>query len=466
MSGKKETFIETVTEESKTTFLRQSGWIALATAIGGAASFAVHIIAKDLPKAEYGIFTTILQILNLMAIPAIGIQTVVSKKIAAAKTAEDNLQILAAEKYYKKTAMALCLALIPIFVLTVQPIEQSLQTNNPGVVFTLYVSGFMALLIPCGLGVLQGKQAFYWLGIGLASLGVSRLTLIYLMHLFSYDPAQTVEPEFTITRVMWALMLSYAFTFYFVWKSTFEYFDWGKIIKKVKFDWKSWVSSILPLSIGGGTVIYLMSVDMVFVQRYFDKDQTGLYAAAGMIGRALIFFVGPMVAVMFPKLVKSHAEQKPTDVLRFTLLLTACLCAAAIVLGVLVPDLPLRMIYDESFLQVTALVPWFIAAMTPLALAAVLVNNILARCTTNSVYLLLAVPIIHTCVLCVAAPQIANQTVGTFNVHAYISMVQLIGMGNLFFLASTVILNWGVTRQEKLQTIMDENPSPDVEEEH
>ena len=123
------------------------------------------------------------------------------------------------------------------------------------------------------------------------------------------------------------------------------------------------------------------------------------------------------------------------------------------------------MIYDESFLQVTPLVPWFIAAMTPLALAAVLVNNILVRCTTNSVYLLLAVPIIHTGVLCVAVPQIANQTVGSFNVHAYISMVQLIGMGNLCFLASTVILTWVVNRQEKLQTV-DENPSPNEAEEH
>ena len=38
------------------------------------------------------------------------------------------------------------------------------------------------------------------------------------------------------------------------------------------------------------------------------------------------------------------------------------------------------MVYDDSFLKATPLVPWFIAAMAPLALTAVLVNNILARC--------------------------------------------------------------------------------------
>ena len=57
----------------------------------------------------------------------------------------------------------------------------------------------------------------------------------------------------------------------------------------------------------------------------------------------------------------------------------------AIALSILVPDLPLRMVYDESFLIATPLVPWFIAAMAPLALAAVLVNNILARRKSKNV---------------------------------------------------------------------------------
>ena len=39
--------------------------------------------------------------------------------------------------------------------------------------------------------------------------------------------------------------------------------------------WRDLAKRFLPLSIGGGTVIFMMSVDMVVVQRYFDKEQTG-----------------------------------------------------------------------------------------------------------------------------------------------------------------------------------------------
>ena len=206
---------------------------------------------------------------------------------------------------------------------------------------------------------------------------------------------------------------------------------------------------------------------MVVVQRYFDKEQTGFYAAAGMIGRALILFVGPLVTVMFPKIVKSHAEQKPTDVLRFTLLLTAGLCAVAITLGVFVPGLPLKLVYDDSFLIAKPLVPWFITAMAPLALAAVLVNNILARCKSNNVYLLVGVPIIYGGMLAYVGPQIAGQTADSFNVYAYISLVQLIGMGNLCFLSSTLILSWVVNQEENLRKAQaTENPQPDEAEAH
>ena len=72
--------------ESKTAFLRQSGWMSAATALGGTTSYAVHLFAKDMPDTEYGAFTTMLQLLNLIAIPAIGLQAVFAIKAAERKT--------------------------------------------------------------------------------------------------------------------------------------------------------------------------------------------------------------------------------------------------------------------------------------------------------------------------------------------------------------------------------------------
>ena len=78
--------------ESKLAFLRQSSWLALATGIAGVTSYAVHPFIKD-AKAEYGAFTAMLQLLNLIAIPAIGLQAVFTHKAAEAKTDDDHKRL-------------------------------------------------------------------------------------------------------------------------------------------------------------------------------------------------------------------------------------------------------------------------------------------------------------------------------------------------------------------------------------
>lgn len=449
-----------MSEDSKASFLRQSGWMAIATAVGGAASFAAHIFAKDMPKDEYGGFTAMLQLLNLIAIPAIGLQAVFAMKAAQRKTEADDFRM--AREQWALTLVVLAVTVLVFIAAWVKGDALVAALNLPSwwVLALTLGAGVFALLMPMMFGVLQGRQNFLWLGWALLSLGVLRVAA--MAGLIRLHEASAING-------MIAVGLGYVLAFGIALNTAnlprLEPAEWMASVMRV--GWRDLAKRFLPLSIGGGTVIFMMSVDMVVVQRYFDKEQTGFYAAAGMIGRALIFFVGPMVAVMFPKIVKSHAEQKPTDMLRFTLLLTAGLCAIAIALSILVPDLPLRMVYDESFLIATPLVPWFIAAMAPLALAAVLVNNILARCKSKNVYLLLGVPVIYAGLLCYAGPQIAEQTSDGFNVAAHISMVGLIGMGNLCFLASTVILTWVVNQEEKLllaQAQATENPPPDEAE--
>jgi O-antigen/teichoic acid export membrane protein len=276
-------------------------------------------------------------------------------------------------------------------------------------------------------GVLQGRQRFFWLGWAMLSLGVVRLAAVAGL-VFAFDDSAL--------NGMVGVGLGFLCAFLIAGTTSglpsLHPAQWLRCVTQI--DWRSLLKKFVPLSLGAGAGIYMMSVDMVVVQRFFDKEQTGLYAAAGMIGRALIFFVGPMVMVMFPKIVRSRAEQKPTDVLRLTLLLTAGLCVVAGGLGFLVPELPLKLVYDKSFLAVAPLVTWFIWAMVPLALAVVLVNNLLARSDYAVAYALPVVCTGYTIALVQAAPGLVAQT-AAFNVEAYIGVTKILGAGNLAFLA-------------------------------
>jgi O-antigen/teichoic acid export membrane protein len=120
---------------------------------------------------------------------------------------------------------------------------------------------------------------------------------------------------------------------------------------------------------------------MILVQTTFDKEVTGLYGAAGTIGRGLIFLTGAVFAVMFPKAVASKARGRRTDVLAAALVATAVLGTCAALACTLLPEWPLRIVYPTrpEYWQMAPLVPWFAWCMLPLSLANVVIGHLLAR---------------------------------------------------------------------------------------
>jgi len=135
----------------------------------------------------------------------------------------------------------------------------------------------------------------------------------------------------------------------------------------------------VPLTLGLGTLMFMLSADMIFVQRYFTQG-TKYYAAAGMIGRALVFFTQPLATVMFTKLVRSAARSEKSDALAHALFATLLAGGAAAIGCTILPWLPLRIVYDKTYLDIsTPLVPWFAWGMLPLTLSMVLANALMAR---------------------------------------------------------------------------------------
>ena len=167
---------------------------------------------------------------------------------------------------------------------------------------------------------------------------------------------------------------------------------------------------------------------MVVVQSLFHRDETGAYAAAGMIGRGLYFFTIPLSAVMFPKIVRSKALAEKTDVVIYVLLCTALLGGSAALFCTLFPKFPLQLIYQKKYLEIAWLVPWFCWSMLPLTLAAVLIHDLMARSHYRVVPYLLLVPAAYFTTL-------------TFIHSDFAHVVQVLGIFNLLLLGIAFLFN-------------------------
>ena len=348
-------------------FFRDSGWLMIANIVGGALMVGVHRLSQKVSDLEYGTVGALLG--AIIIIPSIPLQMIFTRETAAG-LAVGNTRALAAKA--RRSALALICLWLPFLGVVVAQHDSILQHWKISQPITLWLFTLIilaSLLTPVFGGLLQGKQNFFWLGWtsmlnALLRFGIAALVIFF------------VPGGNTAAGFMAGVLAGIAITLFImmwqtrdIWAGPAEPFAVGPFLREVT-----------PLMIGFGACQLLFCMDIIFVGRFFKDPETTWYASAGTLSRALMWLVLPLVAVMFPKLVHSSTRSEKSNLFGLTLLLTAGL---AIVAGIglsLFGSIAVKLINGEARVAgAMSIMPWFAAAMVPLTLANVLVNNLLAK---------------------------------------------------------------------------------------
>lgn len=339
----------------------------LTATASGLLMYAVHsVVSREIPKGEYGVFTTLLQVVALMGIPAVGLQPVIAQQQAAAITDAQHRVVASEFRAVWRAVFFIWLAMAAITGVFWNQTLTSLKIGNPAALVVTVIIGLVAMWMPLVMGMLQGRQNFLWLGWTNIFNGIGRFGLVCLIVLVFYGWAAGAMSA--VFCGMLAVIVIGGWQIRDVWK-----------IQTVPVEWKNWLRRVIPLTLGLGAATFMLSADMIFTQKFFPREQTGFYAAAGMIGRALVFFTQPLTLVMFPKLARSVAMGEKSNALGLALGTTLLAGVAAAIACTLFPWLPLLIVNGKSFLVAAPLVTWFAWCMLPLTLANVLIYALLAR---------------------------------------------------------------------------------------
>jgi|TARA_B100000959_G_scaffold284788_1_gene357368 O-antigen/teichoic acid export membrane protein len=436
-----------VTEESKATFFRQSGWVALATVLGGVFLTAVHIVVtgpRGMSEAEYSTFVTLLRVQLLISIPAAGIQTLLARQSASANSLEEIRRLMATFRRVVFSLIALWVVLVVVLSI-VQAVDGQFykrwKVSNAVSVWLTLAVGLVSLLLPTARGILMGRQDFKNLGWSIAIDGGGRFAAVMAAVFLGYQAAGGMA------GVLIGLLCALALSFYCI-----RDLPWRE---NETLNWMPWLKQALPLAIGPGVLVIMFSADVLFVQETFPDTQTHFYMPVATVGLALFMFTTPMGMVMFPKLVSSHAEGKGNVALRYAFIGTFILGSLAFVILLLIPKLPLWIIYFKNpiYWQSSPLIPWYIASLFPLLLANVIIGNLLAKERLNgwkcAVLLLLAAG--YAFALVNQRPQLlamTNEVVMAKNVltnttkDAFQRVIITFGVFNLAFLAVAGLFTW------------------------
>jgi O-antigen/teichoic acid export membrane protein len=435
MSAEKIATMPATAEKHHVTFFRQSGWMMMAATASGLFMWAVHfIVSREIPKGEYGVFTTLLQVISLMGIPAVGLQPVIAQQAAAAITDEQQRVVASEFRAVWRAIFFIWLAMALVAGIFWKQALAGLKIENPAALGVTILIGLAAMWMPLVMGILQGRQNFLWLGWTSILNGVGRFGLVCLIvFIFHGWAAGAMSAVFL---GMMALVAIGSWQSRDVWK-----------VKTVPVEWRNWLGRVIPLTLGLGAATFMLSADMIFTQNFFPREQTGFYAAAGMIGRALVFFTQPLTLVMFPKLARSMATGERSHALELALGATLLAGGAAAIACTLFPWLPLLIANGKSFLVAAPLVTWFAWCMLPLTLSFVLVNSLMARSKFSAVPWLVLVAIGYG----VALAMVGRHAGSLADTQAGLRMmIQTLGVFNLLLLVVCAWFTWGKkSAQEK-----------------
>ena len=405
----------------KLTFFRQSGWLMITTVATGFFTWGVHFLSKKVPVAEWGAVVTLLAV--VMNVPGMPLQMVFAQQSAAAIATHRERQLGGMLRLAWAGTFVICVLGAIFLFLAQDKLMAEWKITHAAALWVTLIAILLSFWMPMFMGVMQGQQNFLWLGWGGILSGAVRLGSAALIVLAFHGLAASVMGGVAIGLTV-AVGIGIWQTRQ-IWAGPAEAFDRGALLNQM-----------LPLMFGFAAWQFLFSGDMMFVKAYFSEENAAYYGAAGTLSRALVWFVGPITSVMFPKIVHSAARSEKSNLLGLTLLATGILALLGVGGLYVLGPFAVKLVYKPEYVAVAAAVlPWYAGAMVPLVLANVLVNNLLARSHFGIVPVLVLLAIAYGVTL-------------SHVHHSLIQVLQILGGFNLILLAVCALFTWGGRRSD------------------
>jgi O-antigen/teichoic acid export membrane protein len=324
----------------------------------------VHPLAKVVDESQYAAFGTLLTMMGCL--PVIPLQMIFAQQSALMLATGRERQLARMIRLVWFGTFAIWL----VGAITVLAFEKQIVAgwhlpDTTGLRVTMLLL-LISIWTPLFTGVLQGRQDFFWMGWSALSSSAGRLAgAAILVLLLSWGAAGMLTGTLLGMAIGVGIGIGRNRD---LWSLPGE-----------KFDGKDLVRQALPLLFGFGAFQFLFISDTMFAKAYFSDAQVAQYIAAGTLSRALLWLVMPLATVMFPKLVQASVKSEKSNLFGIVVLATAIL-AICCGLGLwLVGPLVIKVVYKSAYLGAAKLIPWYAAAMVPLAMTNVMVNDLLAR---------------------------------------------------------------------------------------
>ena len=343
--------------------VRAGAIVALATIVMNGASYLYNIACiRYLGSRVYGDVAAVLALVALVSLPLGSVQILLAREVAQVP----GRRVGGLLRRWMLRAAVGALAVLLLGVALLAPLQDALNISSRSVLAIGLVGIVFAVLGAVLFGVLQGALRFGSLALTYGVGGLAKPILIVPALLLGFGAvgALTVNSFAGLIAVLigaWALR---------------DFWSAGDEGDAPPHD----VRQMVVMLVGSLAFASLTNADILLAKYFLDDASAGVYAAAALVGKAVLFLPAAVVTVLLPKAALREAIGTTSQgILLASAGVTLVVTLAATAVIALVPEKTIVWLFGGEFRESTELLGWFGLAMTAAALVNVYLSVYFAQ---------------------------------------------------------------------------------------
>jgi O-antigen/teichoic acid export membrane protein len=348
---------------------RASAWLFVGNTLGGVLGYVFHVLmGRMLSTQEYGLFSAMMALFAVFAAPLGTLVMVVSRKVSEYRARLEDGSITHFYYSINISTAIVGMLIFGVYLLFAPQIQFYLKAPSVLPVDLLGALLFLTFLPSISNAFLQGLQRFTWLSVTASLWVLLKIVCCALLIWLGYGLVGAVSGVILATLALW--FINYG--------ALYRSLAQGR--NKPHQTAHLSIKPALPVLVANVAFVAMTQLDMVLVNYYFPAHEAGLYAAASILGKAVMYLPGGIALALFPMVAENHARnQSSAHLLLHAVGLTALLCSIGAIFYFMFGEWIITLLYGESYRGAGEVLKYFGFAILPMGLVMVAEHFLIAK---------------------------------------------------------------------------------------
>lgn len=349
--------------------IRTGGWLFAAFMVSNVFSYGFQVaMGRLLTPAEYGFLNSLLAVFVVLSVPLATVPMVLARKTAEYNAGNDFSRIRSLIRLAYRRLLFVGLFGLAAFALGARFLADYLHAPSIAPVLLLGLCACSSFAVPVNAAVLQGLQDYKWMGINAGLGGPARFFFCVALVAAGFGVNGALAGMVLCNLSLWLA------TYFPIRRHLLRGADGPGHVHQLS------LAHVFPVFLANLAFTVLTQADMILVARYFPAHEAGMYAAAAILGRSVMYVPGAFVQALFP-MVSDHQSRNldSRHLLLKALGATLSLSGSGAALFFLFPEMILRVFFGVHYMEAAPVLRFFGLAMLPMAILMVLMNYSIAK---------------------------------------------------------------------------------------